>query len=373
MSTVASSPTHTLTSTNGKPADPPIHRILDYRRIALLVGDDAPISNSKTAISLLRYRGPHCIAVIDGVHRGKTAHDLYGVGGDTPVVAALDEIDAPDAIFVGISPAGGKMPESVRRVIRAGVEQGLDIISGLHDFLVEDLELRSIAKRTGSTLIDVRRNHHRRTAKAAEFRPGCLRIHAVGQDCSVGKMVTTLELERGLKDRNHDAKFLATGQTGIMIVGNGVPVDCVVSDFVNGAVEELVLENEHHDILLIEGQGSITHPAFSAVTAGLLHGCAPQGLILCYEAARPHVKGLPHVPLKTLERYRELYETFASERFPAKVIGVAVNGRNITPEQAEQEKREVAARLGLPVCDVYRDGADVLIDAVLAYKKELGL
>src|SRR5690606_34402819 len=153
--------------------------------------------------------------------------------------------------------------------------------------------------------------------------------------------------------------------------GSGIPIDCVVSDFVNGAIENLVLENQRHDILLIEGQGSITHPAFSAVTMGLLHGCAPQGLILCYEAGRTHVKGLGHMPIPSLERFRELYEAIASERFPCEVIGVAMNSRSLSAEEAEQEKAQVSARLGLPVCDVYRDGPDVLVDAVLALKHRL--
>ena len=136
-------------------------------------------------------------------------------------------------------------------------------------------------------------------------------------------------------------------------------------------MEELVLQHEQHEILLIEGQGSITHPAFSAVTLGLLHGCAPQGLILCYEAARPHVKAMPHVPLKSLERYRELYEQLASERSPAEVIGVAMNGRNLSEAEADIEKEQVQQRLGLPVCDVYRDGADLLVDAVLNLRGRL--
>lgn len=347
--------------------------ILNYRRIAIAVGTDAALSNSKTAVSMLRYRGEHCLAVIDPAHRGKTAQDRYGVGGDKPIVESLSEVDSPDALFVGISPAGGKMPESLRLVIVDAVNRGLDVVSGLHEFLIEDEELRQSAARSGSLLIDVRRNLHRETASGAEFRPECLRIHAVGQDCSVGKMVTTLELEQGLQERGLDAKFLATGQTGIMIAGDGVPVDCVVSDFVNGSVEDLVLRNQQHDILVIEGQGSITHPAFSAVTVGLLHGCAPQGLVLCYEAGRPHVKGMPHVPLKSLERYRELYEGLASERFPSEVIGVAMNGRNITPEQAELEKQQVQERLNLPVCDVYRDGPGILVEAVLDLKERLGL
>lgn len=345
--------------------------ILGYRRIAIAVGTNAPVSNSKTAMSLLRYRRSDCLAVIDPAHAGKTVRELYGMPGDTPIVERLENVEAPDAVFVGISPAGGEMPTSLRTTILAGVRQGLDIVSGLHDFLVNDPEIRTLAVQTGSLLIDVRRNHCHQTAKAVTFRPDCLRIHAVGHDCSVGKMVTTLELELGLKARGIDAKFLATGQTGIMVVGNGVPVDCVVSDFVNGAVENLVLENQQHDVLLIEGQGSITHPAFSAVTMGLLHGCAPQGLILCYEAGRTHVKGMPHISLKPLERYRELYESLASERFPAEVIGVAMNGRHINAEQAEREKEEVGRRLGLPVCDVYRDGATVLVNAAMQLRERL--
>ena len=354
-----------------KSAGPGLDTISKYRRIAIAVGHDAALFNSKTAMSLLRYRGEHCLAVIDPAHCGKTTQELYGIGGATPVVASLSDVDSPDALFIGISPPGGQMPEDLGLVISEGVQRGLDVVSGLHEFLVENEAFCQEAERSGSLLIDVRRNQHRKTAHCADFRPGCLRIHAVGQDCSVGKMVTMLELERGLQKRQADAKFLATGQTGIMIVGNGVPVDCVVSDFVNGAVEELVLQNEQHEILLIEGQGSITHPAFSAVTLGLLHGCAPQGLVFCYEAARPHVKGLPHVPLKALEHYRELYEQLASVRYPAEFVGVAMNGRNISAAQAEMERQQVQELLGLPVCDVFRDGPDVLVDAVLGLKESL--
>ncbi|MFI4873937.1 MAG: DUF1611 domain-containing protein [Blastopirellula sp. JB062] len=350
---------------------PRLDTISHYRRIAIAVGENAPLSNSKTAVSLLRYRADHCLAVIDPAHRGKTTQSHYGVGDATPVVASLADVDSPDALFLGISPAGGKLPESLKTVISEAIRRGIDVVSGLHEFLVENEEFCRTAEQSGSLLIDVRRNQHRQTASCADYRPDCLRIHAVGHDCSVGKMVAMLELEKGLQQRESDAKFLATGQTGIMIVGNGVPVDCVVSDFVNGAVEKLVLQNERHDILLVEGQGSITHPAFSAVTMGLLHGCAPQGLILCYEAERPHVKGMPHVPLKALERYKYLYEQIASERFPSQVIGVALNGRNISAPQAEAEKQRTQDLLGLPVCDVYRDGPDVLVDAVLELKNRI--
>lgn len=347
--------------------------LLDYHRIVIAVGDDAPLSNCKTAISLLRYRGGDCLAILDAAHSGKVAQERYGAGGKTPIIASLAEVEAPDALFIGIAPAGGEMPATLRAIIADAVRNGLDIVSGLHDFLVNDDEIYDAAQQSGSLLIDVRRNSHHKTAKGVPFRPDCLRIHAVGHDCSIGKMVTMLELERGLKERRCDARFLATGQTGIMVAGNGVPVDCVVSDFVNGAVEELVLQNEHHDILLIEGQGSITHPAFSAVTLGLLHGCVPQGMILCYEARRTHVKGLPHIEIAPLEVYRDLYESMASVRGGGEVIGISMNGRYLTAEEAVIEKEEIRSRFGLPVCDVYRDGPGELVDAVLALRARLGM
>ncbi|CAE7827633.1 unnamed protein product, partial [Symbiodinium microadriaticum] len=186
-------------------------------------------------------------------------------------------------------------------------------------------------------------------------------------------MFTALEIERELLKRDVDAKFIATGQTGIMVSGNGIPIDSVVSDFVNGSIENLVLANQQHDFLLIEGQGSVVHPAYSAVTLGLLHGCAPHGLILCYEAGRTHTKGLDHVPLKSLSELRTIYELIASTRNPCEVIGVALNGRRISEEDAAIEKEKVTAELGLPVCDVYRDGPQLLADAVIELGKKMPL
>lgn len=161
------------------------------------------------------------------------------------------------------------------------MHRGLDIVSGLHDFLSHDPEFAIRAVDHGRQLIDVRKNQERMTATGTGLRPDCLRGLTVGHDCSVGKMVTSLEIQRELVCCDVDAGFAATGQTGIMISGDGVPVDCVVSDFLNGAVESLVQRNQHHDVLMIEGQGSISHPSFSAVTMGLLHGASPHAVIHC--------------------------------------------------------------------------------------------
>ena len=344
-------------------------RLSEYRRILILTDGYSTPFLAKTAISLLRYRPNDVVAVLDSEHAGKDAGELLGAGQGIPVVDSIQ--NDPDAVFIGIAPPGGKLPTAWRATVEQAIRAGIDIVSGLHDFLSDDDQLSSLAKTHGAQLIDVRRNVEKETATGAPFRQGCLRIHTVGQDCTVGKMVASIEIERELARRGHDTLFLATGQTGIMIAGDGVPVDCVVADFVNGAAERLVRRNEKHDILLVEGQGCLSHPSFSAVTLGLLHGCAPHGLVFCYEVGREYVKGLDNVSLLPIQRLLAAYEMAANLRHPCRVIGIAMNTRNLSSGEAESERERVASEFGLPVCDVYRDGAGVLADAVIELRKEL--
>lgn len=342
-----------------------------HRQIVLITNGYSTPFVAKTAISILRYRTDDVVAVIDQEAVGQTAQQLLGAGGDIPVVGSLSDVASADALYIGIAPPGGKLPEEWRPLILESLHRKMDVVSGLHDFLTDDEEYIAAATQSGARLIDVRRNCHKTTAKRYQFRPGNLRIHAVGHDCSVGKMVTTLEIQRGLSSSGHDAKFLATGQTGIMISGEGVPIDCVVADFVNGAAEELVKANEQHEILLIEGQGSISHPSFSAVTLGLLHGCAPDGLVFCYEAGRHQVKGLDDVDIPPLADQIQAYEAVANLRHPCKMIGIAVNTRNLTAEEADAELFRAEDKFGLPACDVYRTGADKLVQAIVALRNEV--
>lgn len=322
-------------------------------------------------MSIMKYRQGEVVAVIDQREVGKTAADLFKLGGTVPVVAGLEAIPKCDAIYLGIATPGGKLPEVWRPLIRQAIGRGIDIVSGLHDFLVDDAEYVALAAKSGSRLVDVRRNSFKKTATCYRFRPQCIRIHSVGNDCSIGKMVTTLEVQIELQRRGYSAKFIATGQTGIMITGEGSPIDCVVSDFVNGAVEELVAQNEQHDFVLIEGQGSISHPAFSAVTAGLLHGGAPQGLLFCYEAGRTHVKGLKDVPIVPMEQQMAAVEAMANLRFPCSIIGISVNTRNLSEQDAFREVAEAEDRFGLPACDVYRHGAAKIAQACEQLRKDL--
>lgn len=341
------------------------------RRLVILTEGHSEPLTAKTAVSVIRYCGPEVVAVFDRGQAGRTAGELLGVGGTIPVIGRLEDAPAANALMIGIAPSGGRVPESWRPIILAAIERGLDIVSGLHQFFQLDPEFAAAAARRGVKLIDLRRNDERDVATREGIREDCLRVHTIGNDCSVGKMVASIEITLGLQQRGFDAQFVATGQTGIMIAGSGCPVDCVVADFVNGAAEKLIRANQDHDILLFEGQGCLAHPKYSAVTLGLLHGCMPHGLILCYEAGRSVVHGMPSFSLVSLSHLKTVYETMANLMNPCRLIGVAMNSRLLNSEQAEQERERVRRELGLPICDVFRHGPDELVQAVLDLKLEL--
>jgi uncharacterized NAD-dependent epimerase/dehydratase family protein len=345
---------------------------MPQRRIVILTDGRTNPVNAKTASCVIRYKPEEVVALLDTTQPGKTSQELLGVGGSLPVVDKLADAPGANTLLIGIAPSGGKLPPAWRKILLEAIERGMNLVSGLHDFLSNDPEISAAAAKRGVEIHDVRRNNERDVANRQNLREDCLRIHTVGQDCSVGKMLASVEIAIGLKKRGHDAKFVATGQTGIMIEGDGCPVDCVVSDFVNGAVEKLVLANQHHDILLIEGQGSLSHPRYSAVTLGLLHGCVPHGLILVYEAGRKTVLGMDYVPLTPLQKIVEVNETMARLANPlARVIGVAMNSRLLNADEAQAERERVRRELGVPVCDVIRHGPDDMVDAVLNLQKEL--
>jgi len=334
------------------------------RRMIILTEGHTNPRTAKTASCLIRYRRDDVVAVLDSTEAGRTTQPLLGVGGDLPVVGSLDAAPQADTLVIGIAPPGGKIPPAWRAVVLAAIERGMNIVSGLHDFLGDDAQFAAAAQQHGVRIDDVRRNDEQTIATREGLRPDCLRIHTVGHDCSVGKMVVSVELTNALKAAGHDAKFIATGQTGILVEGDGCPIDRVIVDFVSGAAERQVLAHQHHDILVVEGQGSLYHPAYSAVTLGLLHGCLPHGMILCYEIGRDSPVGFPGIPLPPLAEVRRVFEEMANVMFPARVIGVAMNSRTVSADQAEQEQRRVRDELGLPVCDVIRHGPAELVEAV---------
>ncbi len=342
------------------------------RRIIILTEGHTEPHAGKTAASVIRYRGHEVAALLDATQQGKTSGDLLGVGS-VPIVGRLDDVPEANTLLLGIAPPGGKIPQSWRAIILDAIaRRKMDVISGLHDFIGDDQEFAAAAKASGVSIYDVRKNSEKTIARRKGLRPDCLRVHAVGHDCSIGKMVVSIEVANGLKQRGHDAKFIATGQTGIMVEGDGLPIDCIVADFVSGAAEKLVLENQHHEILVVEGQGSLVHPSYSGVTLSLLHGCAPQALIMCYEIGRDRVTGVESVEIPPLAQIMKVYDVMANIHQPCKIIGIGINSRRVSADQAARERERVKSEFGLPACDVFRDGPDELVDAVLRFKNAGG-
>jgi uncharacterized NAD-dependent epimerase/dehydratase family protein len=342
------------------------------RRIIILTQGHTEPHAGKTAACIIRYKGEEVVALLDGTQIGKTSGDLLGVG-QVPVVGQLDDAPQANTLLLGIAPPGGKIPPPWRAIILDAIRRRkMNVVSGLHDFLNDDPEFSKAAQEAGVSLHDIRKNSEKTIARRQGLRPDCLRVHAVGHDCSIGKMVVSVEVTSGLKRRGHDAKFIATGQTGIMVEGDGLPIDCIVADFVSGAAEKMVLANQHHEILVVEGQGSLVHPSYSGVTLSLLHGCAPQALLLCYEVGRETVTGVESVKIPPLADVKRMFELMSNIHQPCKIVGIGINSRRIDAAAAAEERKRIKAEFGLPACDVIRDGPDELVDAIIKFKNAGG-
>jgi uncharacterized NAD-dependent epimerase/dehydratase family protein len=344
------------------------------RRLAILAEGRFHWQGAKTAVGVIRYGQDQVVAVIDSTKAGKDAADVLGngVGAGIPIVRDITEALAyrPDSLLIGIAPIGGRLPDPWRAQVLQALNAGLHIISGLHEFLDEDPELRAAADRSGARIWDVRRPPADRAMRIAQYtphRPGSHTVYLAGSDCNVGKMTVAMELDLEAKRRGLSSGFAATGQTGIMISGRGVPVDRLISDFTAGGVEALVLEfTQQYNWVFVEGQGSLIHPAYSAVTLGLLHGSMPDVMILCHEARRTSIKSYP-VPIPSLRRLIDIYEQAIGWLKPAPVVGIAINTYELDEADALDEIRRAEEETGLPAADCVRFGAGKLIDTLLAH------
>ena len=268
---------------------------------------------------------------------------------------------------IGVANRGGVISESWINVLLEAVEAGMDLASGLHNFLGDDPRLREAAVSNGRALHDVRKmnvdcpiaNGQRRTGRR------CL---AVGTDVSVGKMYVSLAMQREMVRRGMKATFRATGQTGILIEGSGVPLDAVIADFMAGSIEWLSPDNEEDHWDLIEGQGSLFHASYSGVTLALIHGGQPDALVLSHEPTRPHMRGLPGYDLPSLEAVRDVALTMARMVNPdCRVIGVSINTSELDGKAARECVEAVEKRLGLPATDPIRFGPGPLVDSLSAH------
>ena len=338
-----------------------------WKRMLILTEGRADPYDAKAAVGIIRYRRGGVVGVLDSQYVGGGLPALLGVGEGVPVVASVAEALPlePKTFVIGIAPPGGALPPEWRRLLVEALESGLDVVSGLHDFLNDDAELAAVAKRCGRTIYDVRRP--REGAPIGANRAAALparRVLTVGTDCNIGKMHASLELLAELRRRGRDADFVATGQIGIMISGRGVPIDHVVSDFVAGAIEQELVEREPHELLLVEGQGAVTHPGFSAVTLGLIHGSAPDAMVMCHNPTRTeHRGGGPIAPLPELIA---LHEDLCRYVHPSKVIAMSLNCMELDDAAAREAVDRVAAETGLPTTDPIKFGPGPLADAVEA-------
>ncbi|RDC71573.1 DUF1611 domain-containing protein [Rhodovulum sp. 12E13] len=269
-------------------------------------------------------------------------------------------------LVIGVANRGGVISAAWRHVLAEALLKGFDLASGLHNLLRDEPELVEIARAEGRSLHDVRVPTQTYPIADGVRRRG-LRCLAVGTDCSVGKMYTALAMDREMRDRGMKASFRATGQTGILITGDGVPLDAVVADFMAGSVEWLTPDNDPDHWDLIEGQGSLFHPSYSGVTLALIHGGQPDALILCHEPTRAHMRGLPGYALPALEEVRDLSLACARRVNPAaQVVGISVNTAGLGEDEAADYLARTEARMGLPAVDPFRHGAGRLVDALAA-------
>jgi uncharacterized NAD-dependent epimerase/dehydratase family protein len=342
------------------------------RFLILADGEFGPLT-SKTANSVIRYLPDRVVAVLDRATAGRTAAEVLGFGGAIPVVGSMREALArkPDAVLVGIAPVGGRLPEEWRQWLLDAIDAGCSVWSGLHTFLADDPALAERALQRGTEIHDLRRppaDLPVASGKAKTVEPFV--ILTVGTDCNVGKMTSQLQITRLLNQRGLRTRFVATGQTGIMIEGWGIAVDAVVADFIAGAAEWLVLEgSKDADVVLVEGQGSLNHPGYSGVTCGLLHGSCPDALILCHQASREYIgdyRKEAWLKVPPLTEYVRLYESVAGFVHPTRTIAISLNTYDLDEASARAACETVTRETGLPCADPVRFDPAPLVDAVVA-------
>jgi len=333
------------------------------RRVLILAeGRSGDPHYGKTARGVMRYRPDDVVALVDSERPGETEAGF-------PVVATVAEgmhYD-PTVALVGVATQGGRFPPAWRDLLKDAVRAGLDVENGLHEFLTADAELVALAAEHGVELRDLRKPPRGlNVPTGANLTHSAKTILTVGSDCAIGKMTVSLELDRETRRRGLRSEFVPTGQTGIAIAGWGISVDAVVADFIAGAAEQLVLEGVARggDVLFVEGQGSVLHPAYSGVTLGLIHGSAPHGFVLCHKAGERFVDENERFPMPPLSELAALHRRLSLLARPADVHAIALNTRDLDERAARRSIEEAEAEAGLPADDPVRFGAAKLVDAL---------
>ncbi len=324
--------------------------------------------DAKTAHGVIRYGTDETAAVVDPSCAGSRVRDVLAyLPSDAPIVSTVTQGLAykPTSLLIGTAPKGGELPPEWRAEVMTALRAGLEIVSGLHEMLGDDPEFARAAAQHGTRIWDVRRSPQVPIFTGQVYGVAAPVVLAVGNDCAVGKMTVMLELVRAAAASGKRAEFVPTGQTGIAIAGWGIAVDRVISDFLTGACEQIVLQaaRAQPDYILVEGQGGINHPAYAPVSLGLMFGTAPDALLLVADPKRSRIEVF-ETPILSYRELVDVHQTLCATVKPAPVVGLALNTHGLSEERARAEIARAAAETGLPTDDVVRFGPRALWDAV---------
>jgi uncharacterized NAD-dependent epimerase/dehydratase family protein len=338
---------------------------------------------SKTAMALIRYGDDVVVAVVDrSKGPGDASEHIGDVGKGIPMMGSMKDTLSldPDAVVFGWAPEGGALPEHDREELLMALRAGVDVVSGLHDFLGDNPEFVKAAEDGGATVTDLRRPPSRKRLLTGEVASKVAPVVLVtGTDCSTGKMTVAIEMVLEARERGMDAAFIATGQSGMLIgCDAGSPIDAIVGDFMAGEVEAMVLQVDRRgpDLILVEGQGALSHPAYGAVSLAIHQGCYPDALVMCHDPSRTHYKAfldmdhrpfIPHLGGEVAMAERVLLNTSMGE-----VAAVALVTTDMDPREETAVKEEVMETMDLVAADVMKDGPGPLLDAVLEYLETKG-
>jgi uncharacterized NAD-dependent epimerase/dehydratase family protein len=341
------------------------------RRILILAeGRFSPLK-SKTANATLAYLPNEVVAVIDSTKAGLTAQQVLGYGGNIPVIKDLDQGLKlnPTHLLIGIAPSGGQLPNTWRDIIKQTLRAKLHLLSGLHTILSDDAEFARVAQENNVTITDYRKipPEYEVVAKGTWRNRKAKVVLTVGTDCNIGKMTTLLEMHKDMLQRGLKTDFVATGQTGMLLRGQGIAVDSIIGDYIAGCVELEVDRSiaEGFEYILVEGQGSLTHMGYSGVTYGLMHGTMPDAMIMCHQPTR--VKDDYGLVLPDLNRLIGLHEEVVNIFRPTKVVAVGLNSIGLTDKESQEVGEKIENETGLPAVDAFRFGPKKLTDALIQY------
>lgn len=321
----------------------------------LFIGDIDDITSAKTALGILEWK-PDLVA-------GQLRFDHNSLDLGVPDLDIANAVElGVGSIIIGVAPVGGKVDERWFDILIEAANSGIDIVSGLHINLQNNKHLLDAAKSTNASLIDIRTPPNNLPIGNGKKRTG-KRLLTVGTDCAVGKKYTALALTKAMESKAFNVSFRASGQTGIMIAGNGIPVDSVVADFISGAAEMISPQNieTHWDV--IEGQGSLFHPAYAGVSLGLLHGSQPDAIVVCHEANRSKISGFEEHSVPDIKTCIEENLRCARLTNPSVIcVGVSINSSNLPSNYRETYLKDLTSTLGVPCIDPLIDGCDEIVN-----------